>query len=201
MVAAPLSPRAAPRAASAWLYKPFCLFLATQALALQRLKTRAQFQAVLAGATVARSEHFALHRKLLTVKPQTPALQTGPSLLGAAGLVTSGLVNSAVPGVSGKHGAATETDEAARMFRGADLWLGAMVPKRWAKRAVTRNAIKRQIYNVSADFAPVRQPAAFVVRLRRDFSRKEYLSASSDRLKHDVRAELLALMQEGARQA
>jgi ribonuclease P protein component len=27
-----------------------------------------------------------------------------------------------------------------------------MVPKRWAKRAVTRNAIKRQIYTVSAGF-------------------------------------------------
>jgi ribonuclease P protein component len=159
---------------------------------LLRLKTRAQFQAVLAGATVARSEHFALHRKLLTVKSQTSASQTGPSL-GAAGFVTSA--------ASAPSSEPSEPDQVARMFCGADLWLGAMVPKRWAKRAVTRNAIKRQIYNVSADFAPLRQPAAFVVRLRRDFSRKEYLSASSDRLKHDVRAELLTLLQDGVRQA
>ena len=74
-----------------------------------------------------------------------------------------------------------------------------MVPKRWAKRAVTRNAIKRQIYTVSADFSPKQHQAAFVVRLRRDFSRKVYLSASSDQLKQDVRAELMALMVEGAR--
>ena len=75
-----------------------------------------------------------------------------------------------------------------------------MVPKRWAKRAVTRNAIKRQIYNVSADFSPSHREAAFVVRLRRDFSRKVFLSASSDLLKQAVRSELQQLMQDGARQ-
>lgn len=154
---------------------------------MQRLKTRAQFQAVLAGATVARSEHFALHRKLLIVQTPASAPQTGPSL-GAAGFVAPVL-------------GAEESSGLHDMFRGADLWLGAMVPKRWAKRAVTRNTIKRQIYSVSADFSPVQQPAAFVVRLRKDFSRKEYLSASSERLKHDVRTELLALMHNGARQA
>ena len=74
------------------------------------------------------------------------------------------------------------------------------MPKRWAKRAVTRNAIKRQIYNVSADFSPQQKEAAFVVRLRRDFSRKVFLSASSAQLKQAVRSELLQLMQDGARQ-
>ena len=72
-----------------------------------------------------------------------------------------------------------------------------MVPKRWAKRAVTRNAIKRQIYIVSAEFSPLKQPAAFVVRLRRDFSRKTFISATSDLLKQAIRSELLALMREG----
>ena len=86
------------------------------------------------------------------------------------------------------------------MFGLFDVWLGAMVPKRWARRAVTRNAIKRQIYNVSADFSPQQSAAAFVVRLRRDFSRKVYLSASSDQLKEAVRAELQQLMQDGERQ-
>jgi RNase P protein component len=33
-------------------------------------------------------------------------------------------------------------------------WIGALIPKRWAKRAVTRNAIKRQIYTVSQQFEP-----------------------------------------------
>lgn len=156
---------------------------------MQRLKTRAQFQAVLAGATVARSEHFSLHRKLLNGKPDLSASSTGPSL-GAVGFVTSAH--------DANEDSKAPLDEA-QLFRGAELWLGAMVPKRWAKRAVTRNAIKRQIYDVSKNFAPQQLPAAFVVRLRRDFSRKEYLSASSAKLKQDVRTELLALMQSGGR--
>lgn len=130
-----------------------------------------------------------MHRKLLTGKPEIPALSTGPSP-GAAGLVA--------PGPIATENQKPVQDEAV-LFRGAGLWLGAMVPKRWAKRAVTRNAIKRQIYDVSQNFFPKQLPAAFVVRLRRDFSRKEYLSASSAKLKQDVRTELLALMQVGAR--
>ena len=65
-----------------------------------------------------------------------------------------------------------------------------MVPKRWAKRAVTRNAIKRQIYNVSADVACVFPQAAHVVRLRAGFDRSHFISATSDALKAAVRAEL-----------
>ena len=87
------------------------------------------------------------------------------------------------------------------LFPVQDTWVGAMVPKRWAKRAVTRNAIKRQIYTVSADFLPSYPHAAWVVRLRRDFSRKEFISASSDALTQAVRSEVLALMRAGARTA
>ncbi len=144
---------------------------------MQRLKTRAQFQAVLAGLTIARSEHFALHRsKFLT-----------SDLAGASASEFDGTLKTVA-------NAKTRT-----LFPVHDLWLGAMVPKRWAKRAVTRNAIKRQIYTMSADFSPKQRQAAFVVRLRRDFSRKVYLSACSDALNQAVRVELAALMQEGAR--
>ena len=65
-----------------------------------------------------------------------------------------------------------------------------MVPKRWAKRAVTRNAIKRQIYNVSAEFESVFAERAHVVRLRATFDRKQFISATSDALKTAVREEL-----------
>ena len=74
-----------------------------------------------------------------------------------------------------------------------------MVPKRWAKRAVTRNAIKRQIYTVSAEFFHSYPLAAFVVRLRSSFPRTEFFSAVSDQLKLAVRAEIQALMQAGAK--
>ena len=66
-----------------------------------------------------------------------------------------------------------------------------MVPKRWAKRAVTRNAIKRQIYTITGAADGVRLPqAAYVVRLKSGFDRKEFISATSDELKLAVRLEL-----------
>jgi ribonuclease P protein component len=124
---------------------------------MQRLKTRAQFQAVLAAATVARTAHFALHRCPLD-----------------AG-----------------HGAAA-------LFAAQDVWVGALAPKRWARRAVTRNAIKRQIYTVSAARAALLPRAAHVVRLRAAFDRKQFVSASSDKLKAAVRAELRQLLERAA---
>jgi ribonuclease P protein component len=125
---------------------------------VQRLKTRPQFQAVLAGLTLARTAHFALHCCALDApmaEPHNPGL---PALFPVQG-----------------------------------LWLGAMVPKRWAKRSVTRNAIKRQIYNVSADFEPLLSERAHVVRLRASFDRAHFVSATSDVLKTAVRAELQQL--------
>ncbi len=70
-----------------------------------------------------------------------------------------------------------------------------MVPKRWARRAVTRNAIKRQIYNVSEDFVDRLPMAAHVVRLRTVFDRKQFISASSEPLKLAVRQELKQLFE------
>jgi len=79
------------------------------------------------------------------------------------------------------------------LFVMRDVWMGAMVPKRWAKRAVTRNAIKRQIYSVSDDFSSVLPMAAHVVRLRAGFDRTQFTSATSDLLKTAVRQELQQL--------
>ena len=79
------------------------------------------------------------------------------------------------------------------LFNLAEPYLGVLVPKRWAKRAVTRNTIKRQIYSVSADFELTLPVAAHVVRLRAGFDRKQFISASSDLLKAAVRQELQQL--------
>ena len=65
-----------------------------------------------------------------------------------------------------------------------------MVPKRWARRAVTRNAIKRQVYTVSQDFESSLTQAAHVVRLRSGFDRQQFVSATSSALKAAVRDEL-----------
>lgn len=78
------------------------------------------------------------------------------------------------------------------------MWLGAMTPKRWAKRAVTRNAIKRQIYNVARDFESQLPSGAWVVRLRSGFEKSKFHSASSTVLKDAVRSELVALLTRAA---
>lgn len=80
------------------------------------------------------------------------------------------------------------------LFAAHGVWLGAMVPKRWAKRAVTRNAIKRQIYNVCAEFESCLKEGAHVVRLRASFDRAQFVSATSETLRFAVRSELLKLL-------
>ena len=116
---------------------------------MQRIRERAQFNAVLAGRPVASTQHFALHLS---------ALQDHTALFPAQG-----------------------------------TWLGVMLPKRWAKRAVTRNALRRQIYAVSQSLSDSLPQAAMVVRLRSGFSRDSFHSASSDALKTAARAELQQL--------
>lgn len=69
-----------------------------------------------------------------------------------------------------------------------------MVPKRWAKRAVTRNSIKRQIYSLSQEFEAHLPMAAHVVRLRKEFDSLHFTSASSNELKKTVRRELKKLL-------
>ena len=143
---------------------------------MQRLKTRPQFQAALSGSTVSRTPHFALHR-----------LSLPESLLTGDTSATQGTPSG------------SNTDTPGPLFKTQDVWLGAMVPKRWARRAVTRNAIKRQIYAISAEFE-VRLPcAAHVVRLRSEFDRRQFISATSPLLKNAVRLELEQLFERAAK--
>ncbi|WP_312757156.1 ribonuclease P protein component [Pulveribacter sp.] len=142
---------------------------------MHRLKTRPQFQATMAGGTVSRTAHFALHRLAL----HTPEAPTGPDCSHTA---QQPQALFALP-------AGTP----------AGPWLGAMAPKRWARRAVTRNAIKRQIYAVAGEHEARLPHAAHVVRLRAAFDRKQFVSASSGALKAAVRAELQQLFARAAK--
>ncbi len=134
---------------------------------MQRLKTRPQFQAAMAGGVVSRTPHFVLHRLRLDaavtadLPPSGPGSERPEALFG-------------VPGTP-------------------EVWMGAMVPKRWARRAVTRNTIKRQIYALSLPLEARLPLAAYVVRLRTSFDRKQFISATSEVLKQAVREELVQL--------
>ena len=138
----------------------------------------------MAGATVARTPHFALHRLVLP----TPQLQP------LADVELQDASSDSEPRTAPEAVRAQWPLFAVPASQPAGNWLGAMVPKRWARRAVTRNAIKRQIYTVAADFdARLLPPAAHVVRLRSAFDRTQYPSATSDALKTAVRGELQQL--------
>ena len=82
---------------------------------------------------------------------------------------------------------------------GPDRWLGLVVPKRHAKRAVTRTLVKRQIRNVAAACARQLEPGLWVVRQRSPFDPKQFPSAASDALKEAARAELRALFERATR--
>jgi ribonuclease P protein component len=154
---------------------------------MQRLKTRPQFQAAMAGGTVSRTAHFALHRLVLA-----------PTGGAADASATRPAAHAAAP--TGP-GSLPHTQGPQALFAVQGVWLGAMVPKRWARRAVTRNTIKRQIYTVGATFEARLPQAAHVVRLRTAFDRKQFVSATSDQLKQAVRAELLQLFGHATRRA
>lgn len=120
----------------------------------------------MAGSTVSRTAHFALHRVAL----DAPLSSTGSDS-------------------ARKQALFVVHDDASRNLP----YIGVMLPKRWAKRAVTRNAIKRQVYTVSDALDPPLPAAAHVVRLRAGFDRAQFLSATSPELKAAVRVELQKL--------
>lgn len=74
------------------------------------------------------------------------------------------------------------------------VWLGAVVPKRHARRAVTRTLLKRQIRAAVTGHAAALAGGLWVVRLRGPFDRARFASAASDELKRVVRAELESLI-------
>ena len=132
----------------------------------------------MAGGTLVRTPHFALHRLVFTGVDRQHSETPGPGVAAAEARIKPRLT--------------------APVFEKTGVWMGAMVPKRWAKRAVTRNAIKRQIYSVSDRAKTELVDSALVVRLRAGFDAKTFPSATSDALKQAVRLELDQLFVKAA---
>jgi ribonuclease P protein component len=154
-----------------------------------RIVRPADFERVLATAPRSRSAHFAVHHvsgwpslarastakgvREAVVQPVSPELSTGADLANA-GLVDESSTPPVPPPPEGH-------------------WLGLVVPKRHAKRAVTRNLIKRQVRAAMAQHAPALPPGLWVVRLRVPFDKREFLSPSSEPLRLAARAEIAQL--------
>jgi ribonuclease P protein component len=70
-----------------------------------------------------------------------------------------------------------------------------VVPKRHAKRAVTRNLIKRQIRAAMQHHALALPPGLWVVRLRQGFDRQQFTSPASEQLQAVARGEIAQLFE------
>lgn len=141
---------------------------------LGRVVHSADFQRLLASPACARSAHFAVHH-VDTAVLAGPTAENRPQ---AAELST----------VSPPLGAGSVDKSAVRHA------LGTVLPKRHARRAVTRNLLRRQIRQALLRHADRLPPGQWLVRLRSPFARPAFPSAASDALRRAARAELDAAL-------
>ena len=153
-----------------------------KAPALGHLLRPVDFQRVLAMAPRSRSVHFSVHHV-----PDAPTLPNKPARLALADKLSTGDAPSCPPAVD---------DRPAKPVNGR--WLGLVVPKRHAKRAVTRTLIKRQMRAVMQAHATHLSSGLWVLRLRAPFDRKVFISAASEPLRCLVHDELTLLVQRAA---
>jgi ribonuclease P protein component len=73
-------------------------------------------------------------------------------------------------------------------------WAGCVIPKRHARRSVTRSLLKRQIRAAMARHAGALPQGLWLVRLKAPFTTKQFPSAASDALRLAARDELDALL-------
>lgn len=76
-------------------------------------------------------------------------------------------------------------------------WAGYVLPKRHARRAVTRNLLRRQMRQVLLDQQSGLHglpTGVWVLRLRQGFDRVAFPSAASEPLRRTARAELITLV-------
>ena len=184
---------------------------------LGRIVRPADYVRVLAAPMRLRSPHFAVHH--LEGRPLPPKRRLprapGPGEPGAGGSaagndppVAASLSTELSTAGAPLEGIAVEDPAVDRRvdlgetlvtMRGPRRWLGLVVPKKHAKRAVTRSLVKRQIRTIAAACADHLPPGLWVVRQRSPFDPKQYPSAASDALKDAARAELRALFERAVR--
>jgi ribonuclease P protein component len=150
-----------------------------QTAAVGRLLRSADFERVLGTRPASRSAHFAMHfvasQPSLPKKPVVQELSTG-----GAPNVTKPVDDFPAPSA---------------------CWLGLVVPKRHARRAVTRNLLKRQIREAVGRHVASLANGLWVVRLRAPFDSRQFRSAASDALRVAARAELEGMLTHACRAA
>jgi len=156
-----------------------------------RLLQAADFKRLLAVPPAFRSAHFAVHHLVetpvrsayVTKKCRSPELSTAHQEICPHPVEDS-----------------RETPHQESPDERIPRWLGCVVPKRHARRAVTRNLIKRQIYAAAGRAELALPEGMWLVRLRHPYASSTYPSAASDALRAAVRLELDRLLVKAAGQ-
>lgn len=151
-----------------------------------RILRSADFQRVLGTPPRARSAHFAAHHV-----PACPSQPARPRPKPVQTDLSTGDAPSCPPAVDDPlQGRAEPVPDG--------CWLGMVVPKKHARRAVTRNLIKRQM-RALMDGAGASLPAGlWVLRLKAPFDRQVFASPASVPLQQAARDELRSLLVRAA---
>ena len=141
---------------------------------LGRLVHKADFERLLATRSRARSAHFALHHV-----QGGPLVVKKPAKSDAAQELSTGHAPSHPQPVDDLP---------------AGHWIGFVVPKRHARRAVTRNLLRRQMRATFDRHAASLPGGLWLLRLRSGFSVTDFVSARSPALSLAARSELDQLL-------
>lgn len=152
-----------------------------------RLVHKVDFERLLATRPKGRSAHFAVHHL-----PQVPAVAASRPVDASAtkistddGQVLTRSVDNSDASASGSRVSAPSLQQ---------HWLGCVVPKRQARRAVTRSLLKRQMRECFRQQAPHLASGLWLLRLHAGFDRQQHASAASEALALGARGELQQLL-------
>jgi len=149
-----------------------------------RIVRPADFERVLGAPQRSRSTHFAVHY-VAGAPSRARAAQTAEAC--------EPVVQQLSPELS--TGAASTT---LPLVDGCQHWLGLVVPKRHARRAVTRNLIKRQLRAAMGRHVAELPGGLWVVRLRAPFDREQFISPASEALRETAHGEAESLFHQAA---
>ena len=158
-----------------------------------RIVKSADFERVLGAAPKARTEHFAVHH--VSGGPSQPAKPAKAAEHRSKLELSTGHAPSVVAAVDDMVAVPTVSLTVSPTGSGAtQLWFGLVVPKRHAKRAVTRSLFKRQIRAAVGRHASTLPNGLWVIRLRAPFEKAKFPSAASLALQRAARSELDGLL-------
>jgi ribonuclease P protein component len=165
-----------------------------------RIVRSVDFERVMAAPSRAKTRHFVLHH--LAAVPSRPAFAVSAAQA-CKGNKTQGLaeLSTADPAAEARLVDESPLAQFNPPLVPTDIWLGLVVPKRHAKRSVTRQLLKRQMRAVvrdQQDTTPRLAHGLWVLRLRAPFEVKQYPSAASTALAQEARQELLELLRRAS---